>query len=320
MPESLVERYEQLLATDPTSTLFVELARVLVEQGENARAAEVCQQGLVHHPDSIHGYVLWGKALIGLGRPAEAMEQFDKAVGVDRQDPLAYHLISEVLVAKGLYRSALPLLRKAVALSPSDEQVKVWLEQTQGALAGGPAPTMRPAVLDNPPERPLKPRANGTPTGSNSPVRPSRTGATPPPPPAEALAEAAGFTPLPERTGSGSFPSVGDGPTTPGGPDYPASADATAAGAPPAGPSGVEDVTEPSLLADVPDAPVPTGSVPAVKRPFSTGTTQAIAKEYEKALRAKAAEKAEKKTWIQVHALKLGIAAVAVVALVAGAL
>jgi Tfp pilus assembly protein PilF len=46
------------------------------------------------------------------------MEQFDKAVAVDRQDPLAYHLISEVLVSKGLYRSALPLLRKAVALSP----------------------------------------------------------------------------------------------------------------------------------------------------------------------------------------------------------
>ena len=311
MPESLVERYEQLLATDPTSTLFVELARVLVEQGENARAAEVCQQGLVHHPDSIHGYVLWGKALIGLGRPAEAMEQFDKAVAVDRQDPLAYHLISEVLVSKGLYRSALPLLRKAVALSPGDEQVRVWLEQTQGALAGGPAPTIRPAVLDNPPERPLKPRANGSPTGSNV-IRPSRTGSTPPPPPAEALAEAAGFTPLPERKGSGSFPIAGDGPTTPGGPDYPASAQPGAiTGEPP---------TEPSLLADVPDAPVPTGSVPAVKRPFSTGTTQAIAKEYEKALRAKVAEKAEKKSWLQVHALKLAIATVAAVALVAGGL
>ena len=319
MPESLVERYEQLLATDPTSTLFVELARVLVEQGENARAAEVCQQGLVHHPDSIHGYVLWGKALIGLGRPAEAMEQFDKAVAVDRQDPLAYHLISEVLVSKGLYRSALPLLRKAVALSPADEQVKIWLEQTQGALGGGPAPTIRPAVLDNPPERPLKPRTNGTATGSNAAVRPSPTGSTPPPPPPEALAEAAGFTPIPERKGSGSFPAAGDGPTVPGPPDYPGSADATAGGAP-GGPFGVEDVTEPSLLADVPDAPIPTGSVPAVKRPFSTGTTQAIAKEYEKALRAKVAEKAEKKSWIQVHALKIAIATVAVVAVVAGAL
>src|ERR1700741_898880 len=98
MPESLVERYEQLLATDPTSTLFVELARVLVEQGENARAAEVCQQGLVHPPDSTPGSALWGEGLVGPGRPAEAMEQFDKAVAVDRQDPLAYHLISEVLI------------------------------------------------------------------------------------------------------------------------------------------------------------------------------------------------------------------------------
>ncbi|HEY1908533.1 MAG TPA: tetratricopeptide repeat protein [Myxococcaceae bacterium] len=313
MPESLVERYEQLLATDPTSTLFVELARVLVEQGENARAAEVCQQGVVHHPESIHGYVLWGKALIGLGRPAEAMEQFDRAVAIDRQDPLAYHLISEVLVGKGLYRSALPLLRKAVALSPGDEQVKVWLEQTQAALAGGPAPTMRPAVLDNPPERPLRPRTNGAVTGSNAVVRPTRTGSTPPPPPPEALAEAAGFTPLPERKGSGSFPLAGDGPTTPGGPDYPASAEAGDAN--PGIPAG-----EQGLLADVPDAPVPSGSMPAVKRPFSTGTTQAIAKEYEKALRAKVAEKAQTRSWIQTHALKLAIAIVAVVAVVAGGL
>ncbi len=310
MPETLVERYEQLLATDPTSTLFVELARVLVEHGDNARAADVCQQGLVHHPDSIHAYVLWGKALIGLGRPAEAMEQFDKAVAVDRADPLAYHLISEVLVARGLYRSALPLLRKAVALSPSDEQVKVWLEQTQVALAGGPAPTIRPAVLDNPPERPLRPRSNGVATGSNPAVRPTRTGSLPPPPPPEALAEAEGTTPIPERKGSGGFPAVGDGPTAPGPSNYPASAGSELA----------EPVTEPSLLSDIPDAPVPTGPVPVVKRPGATGTTEAIAKEYEKALRAKVDEKAKKKSWLQVHALKLAIGGVAIVAMIAGAL
>jgi len=287
MPESLVERYEQLLATDPTSTLFVELARVLVEQGENARAAEVCQQGLVHHPESIHGYVLWGKALINLGRPAEAMEQFDRAVTIDRGDPLAYHLISEVLVSKGLYRSALPLLRKAVALSPGDEQVKAWLEQTQAALSGGPPPTARPALLDAPTEpRPRASRTNGT--GRNPVVRISRTGATPPPPPPEALAEA---------LGASASTNAGEGGTQP----------------------GADPVTEPSLLADVPDAPVPTGSMPAVKRQM-TMETQAIAKEYEKALRAKVAEKAKTRSWAQVHALKLAIGALVLVALVAGGL
>ncbi len=79
-------------------------------------------------------------------------------------------------------------------------------------------------------------------------------------------------------------------------------------------------LAEPSLLADVPDAPAPTGAIPAVKRPLATGTTEAIAKEYEKALRAKVAEKARDRSWIQVHALKLAIATVTLVALVAGGL
>src|SRR5271169_72461 len=145
MAKSLVERYEEILAQDPTSHLFVELANSLVEQGDNARAVAVCQQGVLHNQSSVAGRVMWGKALINLGRPAEAMEQFDRTVSVNRDDPYAYHLICEVLLLKGLYRSALPLLRKATALAPDDEELRGWLEQTQGALAGGPPPTIRPS-------------------------------------------------------------------------------------------------------------------------------------------------------------------------------
>ena len=302
MPESLVERYEQILAADPTSTLFVELARVLVELGENARAAEVCQQGLLHHPYSVHAYVLWGKALINLGRPAEAMEQFDRAVAVDRDDPLAYHLISEVLVAKGLYRSALPLLRKAVALSPGDEQVKLWLEQTQGALAGGPPPTARPALLDAPVV--LQPRTNGsptgaagavvgriTPTGANPAVRQvTPTGSLPPPPPAEALDEGAGLAPPPVFDLTGEEPKQEEIPTAP------------------------------SLLADIPEAPEPTGRMAAMRPATTTKTTEAIGKEYEKHLRAKLVEQAAKRSWVQSHAGKLAASTLVAVALIAGGL
>src|SRR4029450_8045272 len=93
-----------------------------------------------------------------------------------------------------------------VALSPGDEQVKVWLEQTQAALAGGPAPTMRPAVLDNPPERPLRDRANGTPTGSNPAARPTRTGATPPPPPHGRASDRPPTSRPPSQASSPTFP------------------------------------------------------------------------------------------------------------------
>lgn len=142
MAKSMVERYEQLLLQDPTSAVFVELAKALLEKSEHARAIEVCQQGLGHHPQSVIGRVLWGKALLHQGKPAEAMEQFDQAIAVDKENAHAYNLIGEVLVQRGLFRSALPILRKAAALQPNDGRVRLWLEQTQQALAGGPAPVV----------------------------------------------------------------------------------------------------------------------------------------------------------------------------------
>lgn len=142
MAKSMVERYEQLLLQDPTSAVFVELAKALLEKSEHARAIEVCQKGLGHHPQSVIGRVLWGKALLHQGKPAEAMEQFDQAIAVDKENAHAYNLIGEVLVQRGLFRSALPILRKAAALQPNDGRVRLWLEQTQQALAGGPAPVV----------------------------------------------------------------------------------------------------------------------------------------------------------------------------------
>ena len=58
MAKSLVERYEQLLAQDPTSSVFVELAKALIAKGEHARAITVCEQGISHHPQSVTGRVL----------------------------------------------------------------------------------------------------------------------------------------------------------------------------------------------------------------------------------------------------------------------
>src|SRR4051812_31178161 len=109
MPKSLVERYEQLLQQDPASSVFVELAKALLEKGEPARAIEICQNGLTHHPASIVARVLWGKALIQRGKPAEAMAQFDQAIAIEKEKPYAYNLIAEVLLQRGLYRSALPI-------------------------------------------------------------------------------------------------------------------------------------------------------------------------------------------------------------------
>jgi tetratricopeptide (TPR) repeat protein len=142
MSKPMLEKYEQMLAQDPSSTVFVELARAYLDRGDNERAIQTCQQGITHHPNSIVGRVLWGKALINAGKAADAMKQFDLATNIDRENPHAYNLIGEALLRKGLYRSALPILRKAAALQPNDGRIQQWLEQTKQALTGGPAPVL----------------------------------------------------------------------------------------------------------------------------------------------------------------------------------
>lgn len=347
MSKSLVERYEQMLGQDPTSTVFVELAKALLEKGDHPRAIEVCQTGLTHHKDSVVGRVLWGKALINLGRPAEAMEQFDAAIGIDKENPYAYNLIGEVLLQKGLYRSALPLLRKAASLQPNDARIRGWLEQTQKALQGGPAPVV-PSADD--PDSLLKTAKFGTLEADGSYVKspPPVTNeeakgwfadapgaaapAQPPPPPEEANAQTSALPDIPPPPPEGEDVDMDDGPapaaaapsngapvmTPPPAPPRP----------PPVRPSGARAALgavppRPSeqrraLLEDIPDlAPPPKIELPKVE--LSHNVTKKIAEEYERELQQRLDQTAKQKGLWQKHGGKIAVSAVALVAAAVGA-
>lgn len=227
MSKSMVEKYEQMLSQDPTSTVFVELARVYLDKGENEKAIEVCKQGCSHHPSSVAGRVLWGKGLINSGKAAEAMQQFDAAVNIDKENPHAYNLISEVLLRKGLYRSALPILRKASALQPNDNRIKQWLEQARTALAGGPAPVLYDETSVN------------TKALAEQPAAPLTV--APPPEPVTSVA-----------------PIVAEPAAKPSGPRARPAAPVAEAPAPAAKPSG----PRPRPASEPPPPPTPTGEVP----------------------------------------------------------
>ncbi|WP_152643388.1 tetratricopeptide repeat protein, partial [Anaeromyxobacter sp. PSR-1] len=143
---TILEKYEQILAADPRSRIFVELARALLERGQHARAIEICRQGLEHHPSSILGRVIWGRALLESGDTKGANDQFEIAIAVDPGSPYAYNLVGEALVAKGLFREALPVLLRAVELQPADARVRGWLEQAKrGVREDGAAPAAEDA-------------------------------------------------------------------------------------------------------------------------------------------------------------------------------
>jgi tetratricopeptide (TPR) repeat protein len=372
MPNPMVERFEQLLSQDPASTVFVELAKALLESQDTSRALQVCEQGLTHHPRSVLGRVLWGKSLIMLGRPAEAMEQFDKAVAEDRENPHAYNLIAEVLLKKGLYRSALPLLRKAAQLQPDDARIQGWFTKTQSALAGGPSVVLEDeSLLATATEETTSPRARAaaavlaaapapgsspTAEGSNGMAAPApSTNGTPtavttsapvpfpdldlPPPPsfsngsvseeASAPLGVVQLTAADESSGteSGLAPldavpsteaSDGASAGAEGGDlgllgDIPAPVEAAPLAHPtledfPAAPEA--EGSGEGLLADLPSLePKPVSfSLPKVE--VTAQAREAIAKEYERELRQQLAAKAEEKSFLQRHGIKLAVAIV----------
>ena len=156
MPPSIVEKYEQILAADPRSRIFVELGKALVEQGQHARAISVCQQGLEHHPSSILGRVIWGRALLEASDPKGALDQFEIAIALDPGSPYAYNLVGEALLGKGLHREALPVLARAAELQPADARVKGWLEEARRRLQNGSSGQhSEPDPERTEPERPL---------------------------------------------------------------------------------------------------------------------------------------------------------------------
>ncbi len=214
MSKSMVEKYEQLLAQDPTSTVFVELARAYLDRGDNEKAIETCQRGVALHPNSVTARVLWGKALINVGRAAEAMKQFDLATSVEKDNPHAYNLIGEALLRKGLFRSALPILRKAAALQPNDGRIAQWLEQTRAALAGGPAPVLYDATS-------VDTRALEASAPAAAPLEvetaPAAPAVVPAVPVAPAGAAAAAPPPAPDTTAENELPR--SAPTAPADPD-----------------------------------------------------------------------------------------------------
>jgi tetratricopeptide (TPR) repeat protein len=146
-PPAPLEKYERILAADPRSRIFVELAKALLDAGDAGRAAQVCERSIEHHPDSVQGRLVWGRALLRLGRQAEALARFEEAIARDPSSSYAYNLVGEALLEHGLARPARAILQRAAELHPGDARIRAWLEEARKAEPQGEAETATAMAL-----------------------------------------------------------------------------------------------------------------------------------------------------------------------------
>ncbi|RME29555.1 MAG: hypothetical protein D6806_01165, partial [Deltaproteobacteria bacterium] len=112
-----IERLRKELAEKPDSTVFVELAELLISEGRVKDAAAVCERSIGFHPDMPEAHVAYGKALVLLGKIEEGLQSLERAHSLRMRDAVILEEIAAFLRDNGHPEAAAPYMEKALELS-----------------------------------------------------------------------------------------------------------------------------------------------------------------------------------------------------------
>ena len=93
------------------------------------------ERAIALDPNSSEGYLAQGQVLDYAGRHAEVIEQFDRAIRLDPEDPdMVLHLTAHAHFMLGRYEEAVALLRRRIARNPATDASRVLLAAAYGHL------------------------------------------------------------------------------------------------------------------------------------------------------------------------------------------
>lgn len=120
---STIDHYQELLAIDPCSKVFILLAEALCAQGQWEAAVSVCRKGLVHHPESLRGAALLGWALWESGAIEDAEAVLTRVAAQIAGCAHVYRILSQTAASRGDLAEAQRMERIHSHLRPSGERI-----------------------------------------------------------------------------------------------------------------------------------------------------------------------------------------------------
>lgn len=134
---SIIRRYEERLAKDPTSLAFAPLAEAYRKAGRTQEAIALCEDGLRRYPHYTTARVILAKAYLDAGNQDGALQELTSVVSRAPDDVQSHRLLVELAVKRGDLDRAVTHLERVVELDPADPDSRAQLELLQGRGATG---------------------------------------------------------------------------------------------------------------------------------------------------------------------------------------
>ncbi|MBN2645154.1 MAG: hypothetical protein JXR59_06755 [Desulfuromonadaceae bacterium] len=149
-----LNEYQQVLAQDPQSELFVPLAEGYVQMNLLDAAVEVLKRGLRYHPRKVGGLTLLGRVYGLQGDVDAARNQFDQVLSQQADAVPALLGLAELDLAEGNFRRSEERYHQARSCSPSDARVSAFGDRLSAALttetddSAGDLPCVSETIID----------------------------------------------------------------------------------------------------------------------------------------------------------------------------
>lgn len=119
------------LKTDPKSRLFYQLAEELRKAGHYDESEQVLRSGLQVYPTYLAAWVSLGRTLREQKNDAGAVDALNKALQLDPGNVVAARILADAYLALGDKVEAIKKYKLVHALLPSDEELRVTIEQLE---------------------------------------------------------------------------------------------------------------------------------------------------------------------------------------------
>ncbi len=182
----VIDHYEVLLAREPNSRAFAQLADAYRQQGRSADAIAVCARGLERYPTYVGARLILARALAEHGDVARAEAEFRRVLEQTPDHIPAHRALGELLRLQGRPAEALAVYESLRDLVPFDQEVVELL----ASLRAAPAPAVAPRAAESREAEPAAPLFDLTEVAAEPPLPLGPPGGLPEaaPVPAPALA------------------------------------------------------------------------------------------------------------------------------------